>query len=247
MFEAVRRQDPAVFQHLASEFARQEYGLELIASENFVSRAVLETMGTPLTNKYAEGYPRNRYYGGCEFYDEIELLAIHRVCQLFGVEHANVQPHSGAQANMAVYFAFLKPGDTILTLELAHGGHLSHGSPVNSSGKLYRVEHYRVHPDTHFIDYDHALEQAKKHKPKLIVCGASAYSRQIDFARFRAIADEVGALLMADVAHIAGLIAAKVHPDPVPYCDVITSTTHKTLRGPRGGIIMTNNTHKKSH
>lgn len=246
MFEAVRRQDPIIFQHLASEFARQEYGLELIASENFVSRAVLETMGTPLTNKYAEGYPRNRYYGGCEFYDEIEIVAIQRVRQLFGVEHANVQPHSGAQANMAVYFAFLEPGDTILTLELAHGGHLSHGSPVNSSGKLYRVVHYRVHPETHRIDYDHALEQARLHKPKLIVCGASAYARSIDFSKFRAIADEVGALLMADIAHIAGLVAAKLHPDPVPYCDVITSTTHKTLRGPRGGLIMTPNEHKRA-
>ncbi len=246
MFEALRQQDPAVFQSLAAEFVRQEDGLELIASENFVSRAVLQTMGTPLTNKYAEGYPRNRYYGGCQYYDELEILAIQRARQLFGVEHANVQPHSGAQANMAVYFALLQPGDTILTLELAHGGHLSHGSPVNSSGKLYKAVHYRVDPTTHLIDYEHVLEQAREHQPKLIVCGASAYPRQIDFAKFREIADEVGALLMADVAHIAGLIVAKVHPDPVPYCDVVTSTTHKTLRGPRGGIILTSKEHKRS-
>ncbi|TNE46715.1 MAG: serine hydroxymethyltransferase [Deltaproteobacteria bacterium] len=246
MFKAVREQDPAVFGFLQQEFARQEYGLELIASENFVSKAVLEVMGTPLTNKYAEGYPRNRYYGGCQYYDEIEIIAIRRARELFGIEHANVQPHSGAQANMAVYLAFLEPEDTILTLELAHGGHLSHGSPVNASGKLYKSVHYHVHPETHLIDFDHVREQALAHRPKMIVCGASAYPRHIDFAKFREIADEVGALLMADIAHIAGLVAAKVHPDPVPYCDVITTTTHKTLRGPRGGLILTSKENKRA-
>ncbi|HAA57578.1 MAG TPA: serine hydroxymethyltransferase [Myxococcales bacterium] len=238
MYEALRKTDPDVFGHFRSELRRQEEGLELIASENFVSRAVMEIMGSPLTNKYAEGYPRARYYGGCEHYDEIEILAIRRARELFGVAHANVQPHSGAQANMAVYMAMLQPGDTILTLELSHGGHLSHGSPVNSSGKMYNVVHYRVDPETHRLDYDHVLEQAKTHKPKLIVCGASAYPREIDFARFRQIADEVDALLMADIAHIAGLVAAKVHNDPIPHCHFVTTTTHKTLRGPRGGMIL---------
>lgn len=245
MFDTLRQQDPAIFGHLAAEFHRQEFGLELIASENFVSKAVLEAMGTTLTNKYAEGYPRNRYYGGCEHCDEMEILAIQRARKLFGVEHANVQPHSGAQANMAVYFAFLKPGDTILTLELAHGGHLSHGSPVNSSGKLYNVVHYRVSEEDQCIDYEHVAAQAREHKPKLIVCGASAYPRTIDFKRFREIADEVDALLMADMAHIAGLVAAGLHPSPAGVCDILTTTTHKTLRGPRGGMILCNKEFKR--
>lgn len=246
MFEAVRQRDPEVFAHIAAELERQEYGLELIASENFVSMAVLQAMGTPLTNKYAEGYPRNRYYGGCHYYDEIEILAIQRARKLFGASHANVQPHSGAQANMAVYLAYLNPGDTILTLELAHGGHLSHGSPVNSSGKLYNAVHYRVRPDNQHIDYEHLREQALAHRPKLIVCGASAYPREIDFAQFRKVADEVGAILMADIAHIAGLVAAGVHPHPNPHCHIITTTTHKTLRGPRGGLILCGDEHKRA-
>lgn len=245
MFDAIYQNDPDIFRAMHAELHRQEEGLELIASENFVSHAVLQAMGSPLTNKYAEGYPKRRYYGGCQHYDEIEILAIRRARELFGVEHANVQPHSGAQANMAVYFALLSPGDTILTLELAHGGHLSHGSPVNSSGKLYNTVHYRVSEEDHRIDYDHVAEQARTHKPKLIVCGASAYPREIDFARFRAIADEVGALLMADIAHIAGLVAAGVHPHPIPHCHIVTTTTHKTLRGPRGGLILTSNEFKR--
>ncbi len=244
-FKFVEKIDPEVAKLIRTEIKRQEEGLELIASENFVSRAVLEALGSPLTNKYAEGYPGRRYYGGCEYYDQIETIAIERAKELFGVEYANVQPHSGAQANMAVYFAFLKPGDTILTMELAHGGHLSHGSPVNSSGKLYNAVHYRVDPESHLIDYDHAREQALKYQPKLIVCGASAYPRYIDFKKFREIADEVGAILMADIAHIAGLVAAGLHPDPAPYCDVITSTTHKTLRGPRGGLILSKKDYQK--
>ena len=239
MFKHLYETDPEVFRSFGAELHRQEEGLELIASENFVSRAVLEAMGSPLTNKYAEGYPRSRYYGGCEHYDDIEILAIRRARKLFNVEHANVQPHSGAQANMAVYMAMLEPGDKILTLELAHGGHLSHGSPVNSSGKLYEVVHYRVSEEDERIDYDDVLAKAKEHQPKMIVCGASAYPREIDFARFRAIADEVGAYLMADIAHIAGLVAAGVHPHPIPHCHFVTTTTHKTLRGPRGGMILT--------
>lgn len=245
MFEALQQQDPEVFGAMTAEFHRQEEGLEMIASENFVSRAVLQAAGSPLTNKYAEGYPRNRYYGGCEHYDEIEIMAIRRARELFGVEHANVQPHSGAQANEAVYLAFLKPGDTILTLELAHGGHLSHGSPVNMSGKIYNAVHYRVSETDHRIDFDHVREQARKHKPKMIVCGASAYPRQIDFATFREIADEVGAMLLADMAHIAGLVAAGVHPSPVGHCHIVTTTTHKTLRGPRGGMILTSKEFKR--
>ncbi len=244
-FEFIQKVDPEVAQLIEREVRRQEEGLELIASENFVSPAVLQAMGSPLTNKYAEGYPGRRYYGGCHYYDEIESMAIERAKELFGVEYANVQPHSGAQANMAVYFAFLKPGDTILTMELAHGGHLSHGSPVNSSGKLYNAVHYRVDPETHQIDYDHLREQALKHRPKLIVAGASAYPRAIDFEKFRRVADEVEALLMADIAHIAGLVAADLHPDPAPHCHVITSTTHKTLRGPRGGLILAKEEFKK--
>ncbi len=239
MFDELRKVDPEVFENFRLEFHRQEEGLELIASENFVSRAVMEAMGSPLTNKYAEGYPRARYYGGCKYYDEIEILAIKRARELFGVEHVNVQPHSGAQANMAVYQAALELGDTILTLELSHGGHLSHGSPVSATGKMYNVVHYQVDKETHLLDYDHIREQALKHRPKLIVAGASAYPRFIDFAKFREIADEVGAYLLADMAHIAGLVAAKLHPDPVPHCHFVTSTTHKTLRGPRGGLILT--------
>jgi glycine hydroxymethyltransferase len=245
MFNELQQQDPDVFRAMQQEFLRQEQGLELIASENFVSMAVLQALGSTLTNKYAEGYPRNRYYGGCQFYDEIEILAIQRARKLFNIEHANVQPHSGAQANEAVYLALLSPGDTILTLELAHGGHLSHGSPVNASGKLYNAVHYRVSETDHRIDYDHVADQARKHQPKLIVCGASAYPRQIDFARFREIADEVGALLLADIAHIAGLVAAGEHPHPFPHCHVVTTTTHKTLRGPRGGMILTSKDFKR--
>lgn len=246
MYQSLAKTDPEVFSSLRHELHRQEEGLEMIASENFVSRAVMEAVGSPLTNKYAEGYPKARYYGGCEYYDEIETLAIQRACKLFGSDHANVQPHSGAQANMAAYQALLKSGDTILTLELAHGGHLTHGSPVNGSGKLYNVVHYRVRQDDQRLDYDHIAEQAAAHKPKLIVAGASAYPRSIDFARFRQIADSVGALLMADVAHVAGLVVTQLHPDPMPYCHVVTTTTHKTLRGPRGGLILTSEDYRKA-
>lgn len=245
MFDALRQTDPAIFELFSKELSRQEEGLELIASENFASRAVMQIMGSPLTNKYAEGYPRARYYGGCQFYDEMEILAIQRARKLFGVAHANVQPHSGSQANAAVYMAELQPGDTILTLELAHGGHLSHGSPVSQPGKLYNVVHYGVDRETFQLDYDHIAEQARAHKPRLIVCGASAYPRTIDFAKFREIADEVGALLLADIAHIAGLVAAGVHPSPAPYADYITTTTHKTLRGPRGGMILTSRENRR--
>ena len=220
------------------ETERQEYKLELIASENFVSEAVLEAVGSVLTNKYAEGYPGKRYYGGCEFVDIAENLAIERAKKLFGADHVNVQPHSGSQANMGVYMAVLKPGDTILGMDLSHGGHLTHGSPVNFSGQLYNVVFYGVTEDTHLIDYDKVRELAKKHKPKLIVVGASAYSRTIDFKIFRSIADEVGAYVMVDMAHIAGLIAAGLHPNPVPYAEFVTTTTHKTMRGPRGGMIL---------
>ncbi|MBD3276375.1 MAG: serine hydroxymethyltransferase, partial [Candidatus Marinimicrobia bacterium] len=216
----------------------QRSTLELIASENFVSPAVLDTAGNVMTNKYAEGYPGRRYYGGCEFVDEAENIARDRVKELFGAAHANVQPHSGSQANMAVYQTFLEPGDTILGMDLAHGGHLTHGSPVNFSGKLYNIVSYGVEEETGTINYEHVLEKAKEHKPRMIVCGASAYPRAIDYERFREIADEVGAFLMADIAHPAGLIATKLIPDAVPYCHVVTSTTHKTLRGPRGGLIL---------
>ncbi|NLH59184.1 MAG: serine hydroxymethyltransferase, partial [Clostridiales bacterium] len=210
----------------------------LIASENFVSRAIMEAMGSPLTNKYAEGYPGRRYYGGCEYVDIVENLAIERAKKIFNADHANVQPHSGAQANIAVYFAFLKPGDTIMGMNLAHGGHLTHGSLVNMSGKYFNIVPYGIDESTGMIDYDKLLDQAKKCQPKMIVAGASAYSRSIDFKKFREIADAVGALLMVDMAHIAGLVAAGLHPDPVPYADIVTSTTHKTLRGPRGGLIL---------
>lgn len=234
----LRHVDPEVFKHISEELERQRHGLELIASENFVSKAVLEAQGSVLTNKYAEGLPGKRYYGGCEFVDEIETLAINRIKRLFDAPHANVQPHSGAQANMAVFFAMLKPGDTIMGMALDQGGHLTHGSPVNFSGKWFDVHSYGVNPETGRIDYDNVLELAKKVKPKMIVCGASNYPRIIDFERFRKIADEVGALLMADVAHIAGLIVAGLHPNAFPHAHFVTTTTHKTLRGPRGGVTM---------
>jgi glycine hydroxymethyltransferase len=234
----LKNQDPAVFKTIQDELARQRDKIELIASENFVSEAVLETMGTVLTNKYAEGYPGRRYYGGCEHVDVVEDLARDRIKELFGAEHANVQPHSGAQANMAVYFTVLKPGDTVLGMNLSHGGHLTHGSPVNFSGQLYNFVEYGVDEQDQLINYDDVLAKAKEHKPKLIVAGASAYPRIIDFAKFKEIADEVGALFMVDMAHIAGLVAAGLHPNPVPYADFVTSTTHKTLRGPRGGLIL---------
>ncbi len=234
----LRDVDPEIADVIRLETERQEYKLELIASENFVSEAVLEAVGSVLTNKYAEGYPGKRYYGGCEFVDIAENLALERAKKLFGADHVNVQPHSGSQANMGVYMAVLKPGDTILGMDLSHGGHLTHGSPVNFSGQLYNVVFYGVTEDTHLIDYDKVRELAKKHKPKLIVVGASAYSRTIDFKIFRSIADEVGAYVMVDMAHIAGLIAAGLHPNPVPYAEFVTTTTHKTMRGPRGGMIL---------
>lgn len=230
--------DPELFDAIKKETMRQEYKLELIASENLVSEPVLEVQGSLLTNKYAEGYPGKRYYGGCEYVDIAENLAIERAKELFGAEHANVQPHSGSQANMGVYFAVLKPGDTILGMNLAHGGHLTHGSPVNFSGRLYNVVSYGVKEDTEYIDYDEVEKLALENKPKLIVVGASAYPRTIDFPRFREIADKVGAYVMADIAHIAGLVATGLHPNPIPYAEFVTTTTHKTLRGPRGGMIM---------
>ncbi|WP_207658078.1 serine hydroxymethyltransferase [Ruminiclostridium sufflavum] len=230
--------DPQVAESIELEVNRQRNKIELIASENFVSDAVIEALGTPLTNKYAEGYPGKRYYGGCEHVDVIEQLAIDRAKEIFGAEHANVQPHSGAQANAAVFLAFLNPGDTFLGMNLAHGGHLSHGSPANISGKYYNVVPYGVREDNCYIDYDELRKIAKENSPKLIVAGASAYPRTLNFKAFREIADEVGAVLMVDMAHIAGLVAAGVHPSPVPYADVVTTTTHKTLRGPRGGMIL---------
>lgn len=230
--------DPEVGNALNSELARQRRNLELIASENIVSPAVLAAMGTVLTNKYAEGYPGKRYYGGCECVDVVEEIARKRACELFGAEHANVQPHSGAQANLAVYFAMLQPGDTVLGMSLSEGGHLTHGSPVNMSGKYYNFVPYGVDPVTHQINYDTVYEMAMRVKPKLIVCGASAYPRAIDFKRFREIADACGAYLMVDMAHIAGLVAAGVHANPVEYAQFVTTTTHKTLRGPRGGMIL---------
>jgi glycine hydroxymethyltransferase len=231
-------QDPELYHAIELERGRQFDGIELIASENYVSPAVLAAMGSVLTNKYAEGYPGKRYYGGCEFVDIAERIAIERAKQLFGAEHANVQPHSGAQANEATYLALLQPGDAVLALKLDHGGHLSHGYHLNSSGKLYNFHHYGVDPKTERIDYDEMQQMAETHRPKLIVAGASAYPRFFDFPRLREIADSVGAKLMMDMAHIAGMIAAGLHPDPVPYCDVVTTTTHKTLRGPRGGMIL---------
>jgi glycine hydroxymethyltransferase len=234
----LRDVDPEIHEAIHLETERQAYGLELIASENFVSEAVLEAAGSVMTNKYAEGYPGRRYYGGCEFVDQAETLAIERAKELFGAAHVNVQPHSGTQANMAVYFSVLQPGDTIMGLDLAHGGHLTHGSPVNFSGRFFRVVHYGVHPKTEQIDFAQVERLAREHKPKMIVVGGSAYPRTLDFARFKEIAQSGGAILMADIAHPAGLIAAKLHPSPIPYAEFVTTTTHKTLRGPRGGMIM---------
>jgi glycine hydroxymethyltransferase len=238
MFENIRSNDPEVYYAITQEINRQRTKIELIASENFVSEAVLEAAGSPLTNKYAEGYPGKRYYGGCEFVDIVEDLAIERAKKIFGADHVNVQPHSGAQANTAVYFAICKPGDTILGMDLSHGGHLTHGMKLNVSGKTYHSEFYTVSPETCLIDYDRLYDQAIKIKPKVIIAGASAYPRIIDFKRFREIADACGAYLFVDMAHIAGLVAAGLHPNPIPYADFVTTTTHKTLRGPRGGIIM---------
>lgn len=234
----IQKEDPDMAAVFERELNRQETRLDLIASENYASPAVMEAMGSVLTNKYAEGYPGNRYYGGCEYVDEAENLAIERAKKLFGADHVNVQPHSGSGANMAVYFSVLKPGDTILSMNLSEGGHLSHGSPVSFSGQLYNIVPYGVNRETEMIDYDELEKLAKEHKPQMIVCGASAYSRIIDFKRFKEIADSVDAYLLADVAHIAGLIVADVHPSPVPYADFVTTTTHKTLRGPRGGMVM---------
>ena len=237
-FDKIRAVDPEVCAALEQELGRQRQNIELIASENFVSEAVMQAAGTHLTNKYAEGYPGKRYYGGCKYVDIAEDLARERAKKLFGADHANVQPHSGAQANTAVYFALLQPGDTILGMNLSHGGHLTHGSPVNLSGKYFNIVPYGVREDGETIDYDQVRALAKEHQPKLIVAGASAYPRIIDFAKFRAIADEVGAILMVDMAHIAGLVAAGLHPNPVEHAQIVTSTTHKTLRGPRGGLIL---------
>ncbi|MGN0972067.1 MAG: serine hydroxymethyltransferase, partial [Aristaeellaceae bacterium] len=236
--EMIRQADPEVAGAIELELNRQRTHIELIASENFVSPAVMAAMGTCLTNKYAEGYPGKRYYGGCECVDIVENLARDRACRLFGAEHANVQPHSGAQANMAVYFAMLQPGDTVMGMNLSHGGHLTHGSPVNMSGKYFKFVPYGVDPETERINYDEVRRIALECRPKLIVAGASAYPRIIEFDKLRAVADEVGALLMVDMAHIAGLVAAGEHPNPVPYADFVTTTTHKTLRGPRGGMIL---------
>ena len=238
-FDVLAQSDPLVASIVQRELQRQRDHLELIASENFTSAAVLAAQGSVLTNKYAEGLPAKRYYGGCEFVDEVEQLAIDRAKALFGAAHANVQPHSGAQANFAVFLALLSPGDTIMGMDLSHGGHLTHGSPVNVSGKWFKVCHYGVNQQTEQLDFDQIRERALACRPKLIICGYSAYPRSIDFAKFRAIADEVGAYLMADIAHIAGLVATGHHPNPIPDCDVVTTTTHKTLRGPRGGLILT--------
>ncbi len=244
-FDKVREIDSEVYEAMGLELGRQRNKIELIASENFVSEAVMQAMGSPLTNKYAEGYPGKRYYGGCEYVDIVENLAIERAKKLFGAEHANVQPHSGAQANMAVFFAALKPGDTVLSMSLAHGGHLSHGSPVNMSGKYFNIVPYGVTEDKQVIDYDEVRRLALECKPKLILAGASAYPRTIDFEKFSEIAKEVGAYFMVDMAHIAGLVAAGLHPNPVPYADFVTTTTHKTLRGPRGGLILCKEEHAK--
>ncbi|MBQ9766353.1 MAG: serine hydroxymethyltransferase [Lachnospiraceae bacterium] len=238
-FDEVQSFDAEVAAAMSDELKRQQSHIELIASENFVSKAVMAAMGSPLTNKYAEGYPAKRYYGGCEYVDVVENLAIERAKKLFGCDYVNVQPHSGAQANMAVFFAIVNPGDTVMGMNLNHGGHLTHGSPVNMSGKYFNIVPYGVNDDG-FIDYDEVRRIALECKPKLIVAGASAYARTIDFKKFREIADEVGATLMVDMAHIAGLVAAGLHPSPIPYADVVTTTTHKTLRGPRGGMILCN-------
>ena len=244
-YETVRTSDPELYGAMKKELERQRDHIELIASENFTSRAVMEAMGSHLTNKYAEGYPGARYYGGCEYVDMVEQLAIDRAKELFGAEHANVQPHSGSQANVAVYLALLKPGDTILGMDLSHGGHLTHGSKASISGKYFNACFYGVDPETETIDYEKAMQTAGECRPKLIIAGASAYSRVIDFKKMREIADEVGAYLMVDMAHIGGIVAAGVHPSPVPYADVVTSTTHKTLRGPRGAIILCRDELKK--
>ena len=244
-YETIKMSDPELYGAMKKELARQRDHIELIASENFTSRAVMAAMGSHLTNKYAEGYPGARYYGGCEYVDIVEQLAIDRAKELFGAEHANVQPHSGSQANVAVYLALLKPGDTILGMDLSHGGHLTHGSKASISGKYFNACFYGVDPETEMIDYEKAMQTAGECKPKLIIAGASAYSRVIDFKKMREIADEVGAYLMVDMAHIGGLVAAGVHPSPVPYADVVTSTTHKTLRGPRGAIILCRDELKK--
>ena len=244
-FTNLRQSDTEVMRIIENEIHRQRNHIELIASENFVSKAVMEAMGSVLTNKYAEGYPGNRYYGGCEVIDRVEDLAIERLKKLFNAEHANVQPHSGSNANLAVYFAVLKPGDKVLGMNLSQGGHLTHGSPVNISGSYYNFIDYGVNPETEIIDYDNVREIALKEKPKLIIAGASAYPRKIDFKKFKDIADEVGAYLMVDMAHIAGLIAAGLHESPIPYADFITTTTHKTLRGPRGGAILCKKEHAK--
>ncbi|WAL60229.1 serine hydroxymethyltransferase [Thermocoleostomius sinensis] len=241
-FDFLAETDPLVADLIQKELQRQRDHLELIASENFTSPAVMAAQGSVLTNKYAEGLPKKRYYGGCELIDEIEQIAIDRAKQLFGAAHANVQPHSGAQANFAVFLSLLEPGDTFMGMDLSHGGHLTHGSPVNVSGKWFQACHYGVNQNTEQLDYDEVRELALKHRPKLIICGYSAYSRIIHFDKFRAIADEVGAYLMADIAHIAGLVATGHHPSPIPHCDVVTTTTHKTLRGPRGGLILTRDT-----
>ncbi|MBR4549672.1 MAG: serine hydroxymethyltransferase [Oscillospiraceae bacterium] len=237
-YDKIRQQDPQVYESMMRELQRQRDHIELIASENFVSEAVLQAMGSHLTNKYAEGYPGARYYGGCEYVDEIETLAIERAKTLFGAEHANVQPHSGSQANVAVYLALLKPGDTILGMDLSHGGHLTHGSKASISGKYFNATFYGVSPETETIDYEALLQKAEEVEPKIIIAGASAYPRFIDFKKMREIADLTGAYLMVDMAHVAGLVAAGVHPSPVPYADVVTTTTHKTLRGPRGALIL---------
>ena len=237
--EFLAKTDPAIAAIIDRELNRQRDHLEMIASENFTSAAVMAAQGSVLTNKYAEGLPGKRYYGGCEFVDEAEQIAIDRAKQLFGAAHANVQPHSGAQANFAVFLSLLQPGDTIMGMDLSHGGHLTHGSPVNVSGKWFKVQHYGVSAETEQLDYDEIRDLALQHRPKLLICGYSAYSRVIHFDKFRAIADEVGAYLLADIAHIAGLVASGHHPSPIPYCDVVTTTTHKTLRGPRGGLILT--------
>ncbi|ESA38015.1 serine hydroxymethyltransferase [Leptolyngbya sp. Heron Island J] len=238
-FDFLRQTDPDITAIIESERQRQQEHLELIASENFTSPAVMAAQGSVLTNKYAEGLPNKRYYGGCEFVDQAEALAIERIKQLFGAAHANVQPHSGAQANFAVFLALLQPGDTIMGMDLSHGGHLTHGSPVNVSGKWFNVVQYGVSRETEQLDYDEVRKLALEHRPKIIICGYSAYPRTIHFDKFRAIADEIDAYLMADIAHIAGLVATGHHPDPIPHCHVVTTTTHKTLRGPRGGLIMT--------
>ena len=245
-YASLREADPAVHELVEKERRRQADGLELIASENFVSTSVLEAAGTVLTNKYAEGYPGRRYYGGCEVVDEVERLARQRALELFGAEHANVQPHSGTTANMAVFFAFLQPGDTLMGMDLSSGGHLTHGHPLSYSGRDFKVVSYGVDRESERIDYDEVERLALEHRPKLLICGASAYSRIIDFERFRHIADQSGSMLMADIAHIAGLVAAGVHPSPVPYCDVVTTTTHKTLRGPRSGLILCKKKYRKA-